>query len=124
MRVKVIQEFESARGTIPVGRIIEISAVLLERLKGKVEPVTADQNEATELWRWFVLEADKVYRQSPKTADSWNLHKRHRKAADDLCGGGNISAARAELEKALTALHGVTITQHELFFDRSEEVQN
>ena len=36
MKVKVIQSFESVRGVIPAGEIIEISETLLEKLKGKV----------------------------------------------------------------------------------------
>lgn len=40
MRVKVIVEMDSARGTIPVGRILEIPASLLEKLAGKIEMIT------------------------------------------------------------------------------------
>jgi len=39
MKVKVISEIPSARGVIPTGRIIEISAAMLEKLQGKVEPL-------------------------------------------------------------------------------------
>lgn len=67
-----------------------------------------------DLWRWFTLEADRVYRSSPKAADSWECHKEHKKTAVDHCKAGNISAARAELEKALMALQGATITQPDL----------
>lgn len=67
-----------------------------------------------DLWRWFVLKADRVYRSSPKAADSWNQHKEHKRAAAGLCKAGDISAARTELEKALTALHGASITQPDL----------
>lgn len=67
-----------------------------------------------DLWRWFVVEADRVYRSSPKAADSWERHKGHRATAQEHCTAGDISAARAELEKALTALQGATITQPDL----------
>jgi hypothetical protein len=39
MKVKVISELSSAKGIIPVGRIIEVSPALLAKLQGKVEPV-------------------------------------------------------------------------------------
>lgn len=91
----------------------------LKKMQALEETETQAKRQATaktelDLWRWFTLEADRVYRQSPKAADLWERHKEHRKAADDLCRAGNISAARAELEKALTALQGATITQPDL----------
>lgn len=71
--------------------------------------------EATlDLWRWFVLEADKVYRQSPKSADSWNLHKTLKSSAQEHCKTGDITAAKTELEKALQALQGAALTQPDL----------
>lgn len=69
---------------------------------------------ANTLWRWFTLEADRIFKSSPKTADSWDRHKEHKIAAGTLCTVGNISAAKVELEKALTALQGATITQPNL----------
>lgn len=39
MRVKVIHEFSTARGIVPVGSILEISETLLTKLNGKVTPV-------------------------------------------------------------------------------------
>lgn len=92
----------------------------LQKIKALNETDLQAKEQATteselSLWRWFVLEADRVYRSSPKAADSWNLHKQHRKAAADLCKAGDISAARAEFDKALEALKGAALTQHELF---------
>lgn len=91
----------------------------LQKIKELDEAETQTiQQAATEtvitLWRWFTLEADRVYRQSPKAADTWGRHKEYRIAADTYCKTGNISAARAEFEKALTALQGATITQPDL----------
>lgn len=40
MKVKVISELNTARGIVPTGQIIDIEPSLLERLKGKVEPLT------------------------------------------------------------------------------------
>lgn len=67
-----------------------------------------------DLWRWFTLEADKVYRQSPKSADSWNLHKTLKSSAQEHCKTGDITAAKTELEKALQALQGAALTQPDL----------
>lgn len=39
MRVQVLSEISSAKGVIPAGQIIEISAELLAKLTGKVKPV-------------------------------------------------------------------------------------
>ena len=39
IRVKIISEIPSAKGTIPVGRIIEISYKLIDKLKNKVEAI-------------------------------------------------------------------------------------
>jgi len=110
MKVKVVREINSAKGIIPIGSIIEISAGLLEKLKGNVEPVT----DEVDLWRWFTLEAEKVYRSSPKNTDSWNQHQAHRIAAERFCMNGRIPPARLELKKALEALRGVSLTQQNL----------
>lgn len=40
MRVKVISDFQSARGIVPAGSIINIQDHLLEKLKGKVEALS------------------------------------------------------------------------------------
>lgn len=48
MRVKALQEIPSAKGTIPVGQMLEISPALLEKLGGKVE-VVVDQPTAGDL---------------------------------------------------------------------------
>jgi hypothetical protein len=39
MKVKVISEFSTARGLIKAGQIIDITPTLLDKLKGKVEPI-------------------------------------------------------------------------------------
>ena len=39
MKVKTLIEIPSARGIIPAGQIIEIPPAVMERLKGKVEPL-------------------------------------------------------------------------------------
>jgi hypothetical protein len=39
MRAKVIEAFPTRKGEIPKGQIIEIPPALLEKLKGKVEPI-------------------------------------------------------------------------------------
>jgi hypothetical protein len=39
MRAKVIEAFQTRKGMIPKGQIIEISPVLMEKLKGKVEAI-------------------------------------------------------------------------------------
>lgn len=69
---------------------------------------------AMSLWRWFVLEADRVYQQSPKATDSWERHKEHKLAAVELCNAGCTAEARGELEKALAALQGAAVTQPRL----------
>jgi hypothetical protein len=43
VKVKTVSPIQSARGVIPAGRIIEISAVMLEKLQGKVQPLDATQ---------------------------------------------------------------------------------
>ena len=43
MRVKVITELPSQRGIIPAGQIIEIPPALLEKLRGRVEALPAQQ---------------------------------------------------------------------------------
>jgi hypothetical protein len=108
MKVKVLFEIKSTKGIIQPGEIIDISPAMLERLSGKVE------RTEVELWRWFVLEADKVYRSSTKSTDSWNKHLEHSMAAEALADAGNIPAARAELEKALTVLRGLPAEQQTL----------
>lgn len=40
MRARVTSEFETVKGIIQAGHIIDIIAAILERLKGKVEVVT------------------------------------------------------------------------------------
>ena len=37
MKVRVISEIKSAKGVIPVGRTLEVSPAVFEKLKGKVE---------------------------------------------------------------------------------------
>jgi len=110
MKYFVVEPFtlETSQGKIPLpaGKILELSQDQAARLSGKV--CLADE---CNLWRWFVVAADKVFRSSPKAPDSWQRHKEHKKAAADLCKAGDISAARAELEKALTALQGTDTTQ-------------
>lgn len=101
--------------TLQVGTCLNLPDDKAKKLidAGYAKPIDAEK-EASGLWRWFVVEADLVFRSSPQAADSWNLHKAHKKAADDLCKAGNISAARVELEKALTALQCASITQPDL----------
>lgn len=48
MKARVIEPFPTTKGIIPVGQIIEISPVLLEKLKGKVEAISSPQ--APEAW--------------------------------------------------------------------------
>ena len=109
----VVEPFalNTPRGTITfaVGKIVELTGEQAARLVGKV--MLAD---ALHLWRWFALEADRVYRTSPITAEAWARHKVLKKSADDYCRIGDIPAAREELEKALKALRGATVTQQEL----------
>jgi len=53
MKVKTLTEIPSARGIIPAGRIIEIPSAVMEKLKGKVEPLQGSRaitsNEKTHL---------------------------------------------------------------------------
>ncbi len=58
MKVKVLQEFESARGTIKVGQIIEISAALLVKLQGKVEPLPVNTPNAGKNLPHYCLTGD------------------------------------------------------------------
>lgn len=104
-------ETQQGSATLPVGKVLELSQDQAARLGGKVRP--ADES-IINLWRWFALEADRIYRLSPKAADSWEHHKRHKQAAVDLCNAGHIPEARKKLEKALTALRGAATTQQEL----------
>ncbi len=84
-------------------------------ISGTIEDLVIENHETdAELWRWFLAEANKIYRASPKTSDSWNLHKEYKRAAVACCRDGDIPAARAELEKALQALQEVTLTQQNL----------
>jgi len=39
LKVQVLSEISSAKGVIPAGQIINISAELLGKLKGKVKPI-------------------------------------------------------------------------------------
>ena len=47
MRVKAICEIPSARGVIPPGQIIDIPTEMVDRLKGKVQPLPFDAHH----WR-------------------------------------------------------------------------
>jgi len=87
-----------------------------EKTPQKLHTVAPELQPETglDLWRWFTLEADRVFRSSPKSTDSRNLHRGHRNSAERLCRAGDISAARVELEKALAALQGATLTQQNL----------
>jgi hypothetical protein len=115
MKYFVVEPFtiETQQGvvTLPAGKVLELSQDQAARLGGNVRP--ADES-ILDLWRWFTLEADKIYRQSSKAADSWERHKEHKQAAIDFCNAGRKPEARAELEKALTALQGAATTQQEL----------
>jgi len=112
MNVKAIVDIQTRRGIIRAGTVFNIPDESLDRLCGKVEVVTADL--AGGLWQWYATEADRVYRSFPKSADTWRLCKDHENAAERLCGGGSIAGARQELEKALAALQGATVTQQTL----------
>lgn len=48
MRALVIEPFPTARGIIPAGRIIEIPPALLEKLQGKVTPLSQPEAWLTE----------------------------------------------------------------------------
>lgn len=114
MKYFVVEPFtiETQQGStaLPAGKVLELSQDQAARLGGKVRP--ADET-AFDLWRWFTLAADQIYRSSPKAADAWERHKAHKRAAVAHCKAGDISAARAELEKALTALQGAAVTQQQ-----------
>lgn len=86
---------------------------ILDEAETQAKQQAATKTEL-DLWRWFTQEADRIYRRSAKAADSWERHKVHRQAAGNLCRAGDISAARAELEKSLSVLQGATITQPDL----------
>ena len=113
MKYFVVEPFtlETVTGavTLLAGKILELSPDQAARLADKVFP--ADE---LYLWRWFVLEADRVYKSAPKAVDSWKRHSEHKKAANDYCKAGNISAAKAELDRALEALQGANTTQQAL----------
>lgn len=47
MRVKVISEIESTRGIIPAGQIIDISPAMVEKLNGKIAPLTDGREKST-----------------------------------------------------------------------------
>lgn len=112
----LIQRKKTATVLSPATAIPAIPAIV-EPFQADIPPTIAtiatiaiaSHETDLDLWRWFVLEADRVFRTSPKVPDSWERHKEHKRAAADLCKAGNISAARAELEKALTVLQGSTI---------------
>lgn len=40
MKVKTLVEIQSAKGIIPAGQIIEITPAAMDKLNGKVEPLT------------------------------------------------------------------------------------
>ena len=67
---------------------------------------TDKDEDVLALWRWFTLEADRVFRVSSKATASWNRQRGHSEAAVGLCMAGDIPAARVELANALTALLG------------------
>jgi hypothetical protein len=48
MRAKVIEAFPTRKGMIPKGQIIDIPPALLEKLKGKVEPIPEPKAWLTE----------------------------------------------------------------------------
>ncbi|MDA8412295.1 MAG: hypothetical protein M0023_00730 [Desulfobacteraceae bacterium] len=53
MRARVIESFQTKKGLIPAGRIIEIPPVLLEKLQGTVEAIhspVADVKPEPEAW--------------------------------------------------------------------------
>lgn len=115
MRARILTEIVLLKKTLHPGEIIEVSESLLTKLGGWVEPLSMiGTNGTAELWREFTLEADRVYRKSPKTPDTWGQHMKHRYAAVARCRDGDIAAARVELQLALEALQGVSLTQQNL----------
>jgi hypothetical protein len=115
-RKKTSIVLSSATAIPAIPAIVEyITADIPPRIATIATIAVAAHETELDLWRWFLLEADQIYKSAPKSADSWNIHKQHRKAAGDHCTAGNIPAARVEFEKALTALQGVALTQHKLF---------
>jgi hypothetical protein len=111
MKCRAKTAFATVHGEIQAGSIVNIPDNLLDKFKDRIEPL---YDPELKLWRWFVTEADKIYRASSKTADSWNLHKGHKRSAVACCRDGDIPAARLELEKALQVLQGVMLMQQDL----------
>ena len=53
MKARVIESFQTKKGLIPAGRIIEIPSALLEKLQGKVQAIyspVADMKPEPEAW--------------------------------------------------------------------------
>ncbi len=95
--------------TFPIGKILELSENQAANLTGKI--CHADE---LNLFRWFAVESDRVFRLSIKSDASWKQHMVHIWAAVAFCKAGDLSMGSIELIKSLAALQGVANTQQEL----------
>ena len=90
--------------SLPTGKVVMLSLSQAEQLGANV----CQSNEQS-IWKWFLFEADTIYRQASDSLSSWNYHKAHRRVAEAHCRRGNMPMAVIELRAALEALRDGTI---------------
>ncbi|MEN6373549.1 MAG: hypothetical protein ABFD75_02050 [Smithella sp.] len=107
MRVRVTESFNTAKGNIPKDAIIEIPETMLDRLKGKVEPlhIVADA-----ILRQTVIDIDYggVWKSTPDVkALEDEINRLYRLLMDGLT---TLTAFRETVDQWKTA--GTKITKH------------
>lgn len=117
MRVLFIQEYsaKTQKGdtrTVAAGAVLDLSSDKATRLI--TIGVAVEFEPIVSAWRDYMSAADIIFRCSPKSADTWQQHKKELNAAESLFAKGYTPEAGNHLEKALAALQGLSMTQTEL----------
>lgn len=107
MKVEFLKEYSArtAAGetrTVAAGTVLDLSAEKAARLA--VAGFVLEAGSIPALWKWFVAAAAEVYRTDKISPEVWELHKKHRGAAQALFNDCRIQEARRELENALKVL--------------------
>lgn len=98
--------------TVAAGSVLDLSPDKGNRLVAA--GVALDLDAVVSIWRDFAASADKVFRTSSVSSDSWTRHKNHLRTAQALFKTGRTPEARVELDKALSALRGASVAQTSL----------
>ncbi len=93
MRIEFLQEYtaKTAGGetrTVASGTVLDLSPDKGNRLVAA--GIAQDLDAVISTWREFATSADKVFRTSSVSSDSWILHKNHLQAAQALFKTGRM----------------------------------